>query len=534
MNAFLKITTVASLSVIGATSATANIVSDRFSAVATAEQAFRQQPDNAEIQFKLGRAYLMAGRYLSAWQCLNKLVLRDPYNEKARLYMGLAAIGNNNKTAAQSILLPITRVSPVDLGLALTLAGQPAEAIKRMEPLLSTPSNSVRLRQNLAFAYATADRWNDAAKMAGQDLSADQASARLGQWNRVVHERNGALQLQAFIGVPPAKDSGFLSSTPAPLSTPQTVSTASPMVAPTATVSRPAATPPTVTSTSVPPASSTPPSSKPATTINSYQTKSSDSVAQPVAPAATNPTTIQPASPVASTSTAAASSITEIDLPSANSASTPSEKMTTAPSVSPNKEAIGTANQPQSPITPLKDKPSLPQAAAQPALPPKKSLNLPIKEIVAENSKKPDSAKATVTSSLNKPEKKEVSPKTPPISKDKIPSTEEQNCPAATCHMVTYPAIQLATHKLPVSSAATEQSHKILQGIQAKWPAAAKYKIMTYSEAGSPVYRLLLTGFASAKEAQESCSSLMKKDISCMPSSYKEAVHSTKKAKKTK
>lgn len=536
LNAFLKITAVAALSVIGASSASADIISDRFSAVTAAEQAFRQQPDNSDIQFKLGRAYLMAGRYLSAWQCLNKLVLRDPYNEKARLYMGLAAIGSNNKTAAQSILSPITKVSPVDLGLALTLAGQPTEAIKRMEPLLSTPSNSARLRQNLAFAYAMAERWNDASKMAGQDLSADQVNARLSQWSRVIREKNGAVQLQAFIGVPPAKDYGFLSSAPASI---PVVQTPSPVIPPKADSPAPR---PTVSPAIMPASSSAPvaPSisqptktaaianpipvpAKPATPAPTALSNDQNGQHMATATSATTAPATRPAATLtAATNPNAPSTITEIELPSANSKQ-PTPRASSNPTIS-DSDRISD-NAPKTPTVTVKEK----IASQQTAPSPKKSLNLPIKEILAENK----STKATATTAPNSPEKKEsLSQNTAALKADS--KKEDKDCSSATCHNVTYPAIQLATHKLPITPAATEQSHKILQSIQAKLPNAAKYKIITYSETGSPVYRLLVTGFASAKEAQESCNSLMKKEIACMASSYKESVPTTKSVKKTK
>ncbi|MFT8736547.1 MAG: sporulation protein [Zymomonas mobilis] len=537
MNAFLKITTIASTFVLGATLCSADIVSDRFSAVTSAEQAFRQQPDNSEAQFKLGRAYLMAGRYISAWQCLNKLVAREPSNDKARLYMALAAIGTNNKNAAQRILAPITKVSPVDLGLALALAGEPTEAIAKMEPLLSSPSNSARLRQNLAFAYVMAERWNDGSKMAGQDLPADQVNARLTQWSRITREKNGALQLQAFIGVPPAKDYGFLS--PAQATTTAAVSVTSPKTV--AAVAPPPLMPSPATASS--PVTVTPSTAQQKPAI--IPTQQPVILAKPteVAPAPQGST--QPAAlpaPVTTTPSnpSAPSTIAEIDLPSSAQNAVPAEKPVTN-----NDTHRSNSDDPViAPIAAEKEKTTPRSQITQTEIATKKPLNLPMKEILAENSKKTNPSKPVSLPSSNPTDRKDTPLKDKLALKEAAYSKKEdkligQDCPSSisttqSCHMVTSPAVQLATHKLPISPAVTDQSNKMLRTIQAKWPVAAKYKIITYSESGSPVYRLLLTGFSSAKEAQESCNALMQKEIPCVPSSYKTAVRSPKINKKTK
>ncbi|AEI37362.1 tetratricopeptide repeat protein [Zymomonas mobilis] len=566
MKIFFRVTALAAVIISGVTAASADIVSDRMAAVVLSEQAYRQQPDNSEIQFKLGRAYLMAGRYLSAWQCFNKLVIREPNNDKARLYMALAAIGSNNRAAAQSILAPITKIPPVDLGLALALAGNPAAAIAQLEPLSTTPAATPKLRQNLAFAYAMAGRWNEASQMAGRDLPQEQVSARLTRWSNIIQEKDGAAQLQAFIGVPRAKDYGFLSppirqeDKNTNLNRPITVASTTedskknapvpssnlnkrpPLEIATLTRSEPAsqsASKPGISETQV--IVSTQPSpvvaskNAPLLSVETLDKK----------PEAAKETTVASVTPSQETRTTP-STITEINLPS-------SEDMPKATASGNSPELASQTEEKVKEIEPVSKK-NMAQRPIEKQN--KKTLNLPIQEILAQNKKIPsqpdslsddrDTSKSPVKT-LTKTASVKESIIDKESRKDQSSALKTQgiisgsNCPLSSgtashdsCHIISHPAIQLATHKLPIVPAVSNQMQKMFTAMQGKVPAVSKYKFIPYSDENSPVYRLLLTGFANEQEAKTICNALMQKETPCLLSSYKEAVYTPKNGNKKK
>ena len=63
-------------------------------------------------------------------------------------------------------------LDPADYGLALALAGRPADAIPVLQHAAGSPRADARVRQNLALAYALAGDWVNARVVASQDVSA--------------------------------------------------------------------------------------------------------------------------------------------------------------------------------------------------------------------------------------------------------------------------------------------------------------------------------------------------------------------------
>ena len=67
-------------------------------------------------------------------------------------------------------------------GLALTLAGRPADAIPVLEAAAREQGADATVRQNLALAHALAGDWTEARTIASQDVPADKLDGRIHQW----------------------------------------------------------------------------------------------------------------------------------------------------------------------------------------------------------------------------------------------------------------------------------------------------------------------------------------------------------------
>ena len=91
-----------------------------------------------------------------------------------------------------------------DYGLALALAGHPAEAIAVLEPAARDTDADATVRQNLALAHALAGDWNEARIIAAQDVPGDQLDARIHQWMELASPKHPSDQVAALVGVTPA------------------------------------------------------------------------------------------------------------------------------------------------------------------------------------------------------------------------------------------------------------------------------------------------------------------------------------------
>jgi tetratricopeptide (TPR) repeat protein len=91
-----------------------------------------------------------------------------------------------------------------DYGLAVALAGQPAEAIAVLEPAARAQGADSRVRQNLALAYALSGDWTAARTIAAQDLAPDQVDSRVQQWMSLAKPVRASDQVAALVGITPA------------------------------------------------------------------------------------------------------------------------------------------------------------------------------------------------------------------------------------------------------------------------------------------------------------------------------------------
>lgn len=178
-------------------------------AVTFAEQAVALDSRNASYRMLLGQAYLAAGRFQSAEQSLTDTLRLNPENDRAALNLALAQVALGKSEAAQSTLADYRdNLAAADFGLAMALAGNPTEAVRVLEFATRAPDSDAKTRQNLALAYALAGKWTNAKVMAVQDLTPDEADARLGQWATFARPGGGSMQVASLLGVKPVADGG--------------------------------------------------------------------------------------------------------------------------------------------------------------------------------------------------------------------------------------------------------------------------------------------------------------------------------------
>ena len=176
---------------------------DLASAVSLAEQAVEKSPRDAGFRALLGNAYLASGRYASA-----EAAYRDAlglYGNQPEVVLKLAlvqiALGKNGQAigllqGAGGI------VDAADRGLALALAGDPAQAVQLLQDAARQPGADARLRQNLALASAMAGDWESARVIAGQDLAPDQVEQRIAEWMSYTSPEKANSRVASFIGIP--------------------------------------------------------------------------------------------------------------------------------------------------------------------------------------------------------------------------------------------------------------------------------------------------------------------------------------------
>jgi Flp pilus assembly protein TadD len=179
-------------------------------AVALAEKAVAFQPRDAGYRMLLGQAYLAAGRFQSAEQSFSDTLMLNPERERAALNLALAQIAQGKNDAAKSTLADYREKLPAaDFGLAMALAGDVNEAVRVLEFATRAPDATAKTRQNLALAYALAGKWTNARVMAVQDMTPDEAEARVAHWAEFVRPGTPSDQIASLLGVTPRADGGM-------------------------------------------------------------------------------------------------------------------------------------------------------------------------------------------------------------------------------------------------------------------------------------------------------------------------------------
>lgn len=172
-------------------------------AVAEAEAAVLAAPHDAEARAALGDAYLDAGRFASAATTFEDAIHLGDASGHTMLGLALAELGQGRLRDAAAVLNERGHDIPsADLGLALALAGQPDRGIHVLSSAIRGGENTVKTRQNLAYAYALAGRWRESRLMAQQDVPADKVGERMEQWAIMAQPDAWQLRVAGLLQVP--------------------------------------------------------------------------------------------------------------------------------------------------------------------------------------------------------------------------------------------------------------------------------------------------------------------------------------------
>ncbi len=172
-------------------------------AIAQAETNVLAEPRNAELRSSLGRAYLDAGRFASAQTSYDDAIMLGDNSPRTALSLSLALTAQAKYAESAALLGDWEgQIAPADLGLALALSGQPERGIHIMTNAIRGGNNTVKMRQNLAYAYAVAGRWREARIMVSQDVPAGEVGGRMEQWAAMVHPNAYQLRVARLLNVP--------------------------------------------------------------------------------------------------------------------------------------------------------------------------------------------------------------------------------------------------------------------------------------------------------------------------------------------
>lgn len=172
-------------------------------AISLAENAVRADPNNAAHRAQLGSTYLDAGRFASAAASFDDAMALGDSSARTALSGALALTGEGKLPQAAALLNANEgKIAKADLGLAVALAGQPERGIHIMSNAIRGGENTVKMRQNLAYAYALGGQWRKARLMAEQDVPAGMVSDRIGAWAETVHPQAYQYRVAKLLQVP--------------------------------------------------------------------------------------------------------------------------------------------------------------------------------------------------------------------------------------------------------------------------------------------------------------------------------------------
>lgn len=173
------------------------------------ERAVAAAPRDVGYRMLLADAYLRSGRFDSARITYAESVQLDPSNTRGALRVALIHIAQGRPAAAVGILDNIADRAPAaDVGLAYALAGRAERAVDLLESAARSPMATPRTRQNLALAYAFAGNWDRARVVAAQDISPSDVDGRMAQWAQMARPGAGPMQVATLLGVSPGADVG--------------------------------------------------------------------------------------------------------------------------------------------------------------------------------------------------------------------------------------------------------------------------------------------------------------------------------------
>ena len=178
---------------------------DYANAVALAERAVGNTPNDAGFRSLLGGAYFGAGRFASAESAYRDSLSLMGNQPQVVLKLALVTIAQGKNDQALALLEEArSLLDPADYGLAMALAGQPQAAVAALDAAARETGADARVRQNLALAHALSGNWDQAREVAAQDIAADQVDARIQQWMAFAKPAKASDQVASMTGIKPA------------------------------------------------------------------------------------------------------------------------------------------------------------------------------------------------------------------------------------------------------------------------------------------------------------------------------------------
>ena len=186
------------------------LASNDFAAAVTyGEQAVEHTPTEAAFRSVLGNAYFASGRFASAEAAYRDSLTLNPRQPQVVLKLALAEIAQGKNARALADLEGARDyLDAADYGLAVALAGQPADAVAVLGQAARLPGADARVRQNLALAHALSGDWTMARTIAAQDVPPEQLDSRIQQWMAMATPTRPSDQVAALTGIKPAADPG--------------------------------------------------------------------------------------------------------------------------------------------------------------------------------------------------------------------------------------------------------------------------------------------------------------------------------------
>jgi D-alanyl-D-alanine carboxypeptidase len=191
---------------------------DAAAAIPLAERALDTAPSDMKATRVLAEATLMTGDPIKSESLFRTLVASDESSAGAKAGLGLSLLAQQRGTEAQSVLRDAAKLNPPiavlsNIAFALTLAGAPNDAVALLEPMISNPQSTPKMRQNLAFALVAANKRARAFEVAGYDLDGVSAARQVAVWTDQVHLPM-ATQITQLAGLKVVDASAYAKATP--------------------------------------------------------------------------------------------------------------------------------------------------------------------------------------------------------------------------------------------------------------------------------------------------------------------------------
>jgi Flp pilus assembly protein TadD len=159
---------------------------------------------DADAQGKLGRALLTAGDAEGAIAALQRSTEINPRDTASLSALGAALDQQTRHGDAREKYQAALALAPDDVGIMNNLAmsyalqGKLPDAEQKLRSAIAHPSakNMPRIRQNLALVVGLQGRFDEAKKIASQDLPPDQVQANLDYLQKMLARPNTWAQLQ--------------------------------------------------------------------------------------------------------------------------------------------------------------------------------------------------------------------------------------------------------------------------------------------------------------------------------------------------